>query len=164
MPEDICLSCGFCCNGVIFADVKFQPRDDAKKLLGLGLTPISQGRKFAQPCAALCEGRCGIYSERPGYCRAFECLLLKRLKNGGVTREQALRTIRLARRQADEVFRLLYEMGDTDEHKPLAARLRQTTRRDEKLNLDKKTAILYGQLTVAVQKLQCTLSASFYPG
>jgi Fe-S-cluster containining protein len=164
LPEDICLSCGFCCNGVIFADVKFQPRDEVKKLLALGLKPISQGRKFEQPCAAFCEGRCRIYSERPQYCHEFECLVLKRLKNREVTREQALGTIRQARRQADEVFLLLHALGDTDLHKPLAARLRQTTKRLEELNLDKVTAAVYGQLTVAVQKLHCSLSESFYPG
>jgi hypothetical protein len=67
-------------------------------------------------------------------------------------------------RQVDKVFRLLRELGDTDEQKPLAARLRQTTKRVEGMCLDKNTASCYGQLTIAVQKLHCSLSDSFYPG
>ncbi len=163
---------------MIFADVKLQARDDAQKLSTLGLTFISRAAsgsavkavtarrslKFTQPCAAFCEGRCRIYSERPQYCREFECLLLKRLQNRDITRERALRTIRQARAQADEVFRFLRKLGDTDEQKALAARIQQTTRRLEKLKRDNETAALYGQLTVAVQKLHCALSESFYPG
>ncbi len=161
---------------MIFADVKLQARDDVATLLSRGLrlmarggspvnaTTAARGLKFTQPCAAFCEGRCRIYSDRPQYCRKFECLLLKRLKGGGVTREQALRTISQTQRQADEVFRLLQQLGDTDEQKALATRLRETSKRLLKANVDKETASLYGQLTVAVQKLHCALSESFYPG
>jgi uncharacterized protein len=163
-PEAICLSCGFCCNGVIFADLKLQPGDDAKRLRSLGLPLVSRGLKLEQPCAAFCQGRCRIYPERPSYCRQFECALLMRLKSGKVTRVQALRTIRLARRSADEVFRLLHQLGDTDDQKPLATRFRQTTKRLERMDLDEQTAGLYGELTLAMQKLNCALSESFYPG
>src|SRR6266581_3782971 len=83
----LCLSCGLCCNGVIFADVKLQPSDDASRLRALGLrisTPHSKFRTptFDQPCAALGGCRCRIYAERPRYCREFECVLFKSVKAG----------------------------------------------------------------------------------
>src|SRR5438132_2396309 len=37
VAEDLCLECGLCCNGVIFADVRLQPGDDPKRLKALGL-------------------------------------------------------------------------------------------------------------------------------
>jgi uncharacterized protein len=165
LPESICLQCGFCCNGVIFADLQLNEQEDTAHLLALGLRLASgRGKKLRQPCGAFCEGRCRIYDERPDSCRRFDCALLRRLKEGEVGAEKALRTIRQGRQLVDEVFKLLCALGDAHESKPLAARLRQTTRRVEGMNLDGETASLYGQLTVAVQKLQCVLSASFYPG
>src|SRR5229473_316362 len=87
--EDICLACGLCCNGTIFADVKLQAGDDTSRFrsLGVGLRQVgcesglSQSRlrpaSVPQPCAAFDGCRCQIYAERPKYCRQFECLLLR---------------------------------------------------------------------------------------
>src|SRR6185295_12193128 len=65
--EDICLACGLCCNGVIFADVKLLPEENVKELLSLGMPLLKAGAKrgptsqvsarkeswkFLQPCAA----------------------------------------------------------------------------------------------------------------
>ncbi len=36
MPEDICLACGLCCNGVIFAHVKLQPSEGEAFTLDAG--------------------------------------------------------------------------------------------------------------------------------
>src|SRR5437868_1476023 len=89
----LCLECGLCCNGVIFADVRLQRGDDPGRLRALGLpiaTPHAPSSasplrktggvpapRFAQPCAALDGCRCRIYADRPAYCRQFDCLLLK---------------------------------------------------------------------------------------
>src|SRR5262249_32014463 len=96
--NQLCLTCGLCCNGVIFADVKIQPKDDADRLRTLGL-PLTKPRdsafpKWRQPCAALDGCRCRIYAERPHYCREFECALLKAVNVGRVGAEAALRIIR----------------------------------------------------------------------
>src|SRR5512142_2644385 len=98
--QQLCLSCGMCCNGVIFADVRLQAGDNAGRLREIGL-PLcgtgkgaeSAGLKFAQPCAALEGCACRIYPERPAHCRNFECLLLKGVKSGKVRREAAVRII-----------------------------------------------------------------------
>src|SRR6478736_2163147 len=61
--QKLCLSCGLCCNGVLFADVKLQPEDRAKILLKLGIPVRSAGarEKFEQPCVALSSCTCKIY-------------------------------------------------------------------------------------------------------
>src|SRR5437879_4693777 len=49
-PANLCLECGLCCNGVIFADVRLQAGEDATALRNLGLS-VSRN-KFSQPCSA----------------------------------------------------------------------------------------------------------------
>lgn len=166
----LCLECGLCCNGVIFANGQLQPGDDAARLRELGLkllgNPKSEigNRKFAQPCAAFDGCRCQIYAERPQYCRAFECALLKKFKAGKVTADAALRTIRLARRRADKVGKLLRELGDANEGAALSIRFRKMQRRAETGALDDESADRFGELTLAMQDLNFLLSESFYPG
>ena len=182
-PEVICLACGLCCNGVIFADVKLQPGDDPAKLQSLGL-PLSFGSRqsqeakssssippsalrtphFTQPCTAHDGCHCGIYPDRPRYCREFECKLLKSVQAGLTRSDAALGLIRTARRRADKVRRLLRHLGDTDEATALGVRFRRTTKRLEKLGLQGTKAEAYGQLTLAFHDLNLLLSEAFYPG
>jgi Fe-S-cluster containining protein len=169
-----------CCNGVIFADVKLQPDDNAARLRAIGLSitraPASRHEKgqvrtphdpsralrFAQPCAALEGCRCSIYSERPTHCRKFDCLLLEKVKAGRLQTPAALRIITTARKRADTVLNLLRELGDTDETVALATRFKRTTRRLEKVGLDSQTGEIYGHLTLAFHDLNLLLGESFY--
>ena len=175
--EGLCLACGLCCNGVIFADVRLQPGDDAERLRSLGfpLEPLgprqgaeagrsSHALRFCQPCAALEGCRCRSYAERPRHCRDFECVLLKSVRAGRTSRNAALGIIRAARGRAAEVRRLLRQLGDTDEQLPLSSRFRQTARRVEQQGLDEDAAELFGRLTLAVHDLNLLLGDAFYPG
>lgn len=179
--EDLCLSCGLCCNGVIFADVQLQTADNPARLksLGMRLTPLAHNGnaaqpgaqalpaaaklpKLLQPCCALEGSRCRIYSERPGHCRQFECLLLQRLRCGRISKISALEMVHSARQRADAVVGLLRQLQDHDEHLALTTRFRRTERRLEAARCNSETARLYGQLTVAMHELNLLLSESFY--
>lgn len=189
-PEDICLACGLCCDGVIFADLKLQAEDDPAPFAALNqapgapvleaqssersLVPSSGARasfmvgqkqpRIAQPCIAFDGCKCRIYSQRPKHCRAFECLLLRGVRLGRTQKGDALEIIRTARRRADKVWRLLREVGDVDEALALSVRFRQTAKRLEQGDLDDQTAGVYGELTLAVHDLNCLISSAFYPG
>ena len=101
--NSLCLECGLCCNGVIFANVQLQPGDNAAQLKALGLifssNRDSKIQKFKQPCTAFGGCRCQIYSERPKYCREFECLLLKSVKAGETNLSEASKLIHSALRR-----------------------------------------------------------------
>ena len=165
----LCLECGLCCNGVIFANGQLQPGDDIEHLreLGLKLLPNRKSeivnRKFHQPCAAFDGCRCQIYSDRPQYCRAFECALLKKFQARKIEADSAWRTIRRARRQTKIVLRLLRELGDADESKALTVRFRRMQRRMETGPLDEAGADRFGELTLAMLDLQVLLSQEFLP-
>jgi hypothetical protein len=66
--SQLCLACGLCCDGTLFADVELQPGDSADRLRELG-QKLPQGKdaegkpvhKFAQPCPALgADCRCAF--------------------------------------------------------------------------------------------------------
>lgn len=182
VAEKLCLTCGLCCNGVIFADVQLQRGDDAARLKTLGLRllslpgppkpqtspardqrPVLQ-KKFNQPCAAFDGCRCRIYEDRPKYCRAFDCALLKSVNRGEVEPSDALSLIEKARCRAEKVRQLLRKIGDKDEHVALSVRFRRTSGRIHRSEVDPQTGHLFSQLTLAVQDLNFLLSESFYPG
>ena len=165
----ICLACGLCCNGVIFADVKLQPGDNAGRLRsgGLPVSKPSSGRgtpRFTQPCAAYDGCRCRVYADRPQYCRHFECVLLKSVTAGRTQPAEALRIIGTARSRAEKVRGLLRTLGDRNEHIALSVRFRRTARRLQGAELDEDTAETYGQLTLAVHDLNLLAGEAFYPG
>ena len=167
-PEDLCLACGLCCNGAIFADVQLLAGDDAERLTELGLVLKCAGAnrnpKFAQPCVAHDGCRCRIYNERPAYCREFDCALLKSFKCSGVPRETALEIISTARGRVALVKELLRELGDTEANLSLAARFRRTAKRLERRKPDKANSDLFGRLTLAVHDLNHLIEEKFYPG
>lgn len=166
--ETLCLACGLCCDGTLFDNVQLKPGDDAKKLKSLGLpvevtraqTPITL---FRQPCAGLCADRtCRVYADRPSQCRRFECGVFKDAQAGRITFAVALRLVKRARRQADNVRRLLGKLGDTDEHRSLSERFRRTQRRLETGGADAAAADTFAELSLAVHGLKLLAHEKFY--
>jgi Fe-S-cluster containining protein len=157
----LCLSCGLCCNGVLFGDVKLQAEDNAALLRKLGLS--IQKVRFKQPCVALDGCRCKIYADRPAYCHKFECLLLKRVHSGHLDQEAALKTIKTAREKIEAVTRLLRSLGDENEAVPLRVRFRNISRKFEKVPSAKSQAHDFAELTQEMHALNLLLSDQFLP-
>jgi Fe-S-cluster containining protein len=168
--NSLCLECGLCCNGVIFADVRLEPGDEANRLQSLGLPlppdrkPQIANRKFSQPCPVFDGCRCRIYADRPGYCREFECLLLKSVQAGRIEASAARRIVRAALQRAEKVKRPLRELGDADEQVALSIRFRRMKERFEPDIADEETTEVFSQLTLAVYDLNVLLSDAFCPG
>ena len=167
--NELCPACGLCCNGVIFANLALQPGDDLVRLRSLGLLvskahSASRPPRLTQPCAAFDGCRCRVYADRPQYCREFECVLFKSVREGRTALAVALRIIRTARQRADKVRRLLHTLEDTDEQLPLSARFRRIGKRLQERDLDEEAADTYAQLTLAVHDLNLLLGDAFYPG
>ena len=165
LPEQLCLTCGICCNGVLFKDVQLQPGDDAEalKALGLSLQRRSCKARFAQPCVALAaENRCRIYAERPVRCRDFECALFKAVQAGKLEAAAALCTIRATLGRANEVRRLLRVLGDQDDRTALSLRFKRVQRRLQRSLPDEATAAAFADLSLAVHDLNLRLQREFY--
>jgi uncharacterized protein len=178
----LCPACGICCNGVLFKDVELQPSDDAARLRGLGLglkrrKPSSAAARagasaearfprlvFTQPCRAFgADDRCEIYSDRPSHCRHFDCALLMAVDAGTVAVPAARRTIRRVLELAEEVRRLLRELGDNQETLALDLRFQGLARALCAAGLDDRQAVLYGRLTLQMHDFNMLLRQAFYP-
>ena len=172
----LCVQCGLCCNGVIFADVQLQPQDTPERLRQLGVKLLARAAKtktaagatapkfrFTQPCCAF-EGQCRIYDERPYYCRQFECALFKGVQAGHLEFVRAGRLIKTAHQRAEKVRKRLRLLGDTDETLALSKRFQRLQRCILSGPIDEESAEIFGELTLAVQDLNVLLSDVFYPG
>jgi Fe-S-cluster containining protein len=145
---------------VIFANVQRQPGDDPKRLQALRWGGRRARLRFLQPCSAFDGCRCRIYSERPVYCREFECLLLKDVNAGRVKPIEAAKRIQEALRRAERVRRLLRELGNHDEDTALHERFLHVQKHIDGTN--KADAEVFGRLTLAMHRLHVMLSESFY--
>lgn len=159
----LCPACGLCCNGVLFGDVELQRGDDAKLLSKLGVELFSKGKKtaFAQPCDCLVNGLCRIYENRPKRCAAFDCGLLKRVQTGKSTPGAALKRISEAKRCADEVLRLVRELGNRDESLPLNQRYSAVIAEPIDMSADESDIERRGELMMAVSRLVEILDRDF---
>jgi Fe-S-cluster containining protein len=159
----LCPACGLCCNGVLFGDVELQRGDDSKLIAKAAVKLFSKGRKtaFAQPCSCLVNGLCRIYENRPKRCAAFDCGLLKRVQAGKTSAAAALKKISEAKRRAEEVRRLVRELGNTDESVPLNQRYSAVIAEPIDMSADEIEIERRGELMMAVAKLVGTLDRDF---
>ena len=89
--EALCLSCGMCCDGSLFARVDLAPGEGA---------PLGHPGRDAmpQPCRQLGPARaCAVYAARPTKCRAYTCHLFDRVATGAVTPAFAASVVACAR-------------------------------------------------------------------
>ncbi len=104
--EQLCVACGFCCDGTLFSVVTVSPGETAA-VSALAPTPRRDGTLASpMPCAQLEAHGCRLYAERPRTCRAYECLLFRALTEGEVPLPGALATVQRARALVFEVERL----------------------------------------------------------
>ncbi len=90
--------------------------------------------------------------------------MLQRVRAGKLSHLAACKITGDAIGRVRKTTALLQELGDTDEHLPLAARFRRTAGRLEDIGMDKATTEVYGRLTLAMHDLSFLLSEEFYPG
>ena len=104
----LCLSCGLCCNGALFARVALTG-DEARTLAErVEVGRDSEGATvLRQPCRALRDRRCTVYADRPQACRAYVCQLVQRFSKGEVDFDTALDVVREARLSVGDVARAL---------------------------------------------------------
>lgn len=182
----LCLHCGLCCNGVLFADVCLVSGDNPTGLAnaGLDLVPWRSTRshnpplpwptlsataeavllpwRFQQPCAVLgSDNACRLYSNRPARCRSFECALYLRVKGRSTSVAGAERIVAAALRKVGRLDRILRRLGETNDQRPLFARVRSTRHRFEHQLADRGQAAVYADLTLAAHALRLALGRDF---
>ena len=161
--DQLCLQCGLCCDGTLFADVELRAGDDAKQLKKLGLPIAAKGKSklaFPQSCACFDGKLCRIYEQRPKRCRKFACGLLKQVEAGQLDPAAALKTIGTARKQFEKVNTLLVAMGQGDRAVALTQRFSSAMSAPMDL-ADETNAENYGELMAAMDQLMQQLQRDF---
>jgi len=156
LPETLCLHCGLCCNGVLFADVRPEPGDPS---------PLFAGRsRVNQPCPAFNHDTCAcaIYAERPVRCRKFECRQLLGVQAGEITTDAALKHIRKARQLVAKVEKLLAELGHDQPALSLSRRFKKCQRAAETGGLTADQFGTLADLQLTVHELTRVLARDFY--
>ena len=96
--ENICLSCGLCCDGTMIGFVRLN-REELPVLKEIIEIEEEDGKGFfIQPCKNYCDG-CTIYSNRPKQCDNFNCGLLKSVQQKEVDFDSALKTIEVVKQK-----------------------------------------------------------------
>jgi Fe-S-cluster containining protein len=159
----LCPSCGMCCNGVLFADVRLQASDDLKKLaaVGLRLEPHGNKMRFIQPCPAFDGKLCRIYENRPSRCHAFECSLLKKVHHGITAPHEALRVIKQMRKEAEKILQLLEALGNCDTTEPLSRRYEMVISQPWDLGGEPALLKLRSELPKAMSRLMLMAQEEF---
>ncbi|WP_460924995.1 YkgJ family cysteine cluster protein [Pontibacter brevis] len=95
---NICLSCGYCCDGTVIGFVQLG-REELPVLRELMEIENANGEGFfLQPCKNYCDG-CSIYSKRPKQCASFECGLLKSFEQKKLSFDAAVETINVVKQK-----------------------------------------------------------------
>jgi Fe-S-cluster containining protein len=95
---NICLSCGFCCDGTVIGFVQLG-REELPVLRELMEIEDANGKGFfLQPCNNYCDG-CNIYSKRPKQCTNFKCGLLKSLEQKELDFDSAIEMINVVKQK-----------------------------------------------------------------
>ena len=103
---NVCLACGFCCDGTIFNKVQLEERDNAGKLSLFQITSEEGNFYFHQPCFAFDRTKgCRIYEARPIKCRMYSCKLLFLLENKKISWRAARDLIEQTRQLKNDLIK-----------------------------------------------------------
>lgn len=122
--NDLCVGCGMCCDGSVFANAPVERgEEDAMRSAGLDLFESDGNTFFRQPCPQSCGGRCAIYQTRFHICRTFRCKLLSAVESGEIRVPEAKEKIDFARSLLAQAIDLEPEAASHKQRNLIRARL-----------------------------------------
>lgn len=114
--QNLCISCGMCCDGTLFVWAPLCAEDKAGQLdsFTVGDDPQKGGPHFDLPCPHLHDRKCALYqSWRPRICHTFRCKTLRRFEAGEIDLLEAQTIIERTTELATRVWRQMGErVGD----------------------------------------------------
>ncbi|WP_461097225.1 hypothetical protein [Spirosoma luteolum] len=91
--QQICLHCGFCCDGTLFEQAMLEPGEQLPPRLKDAYVVDGNQAFFRQPCTYF-AGCCTIYDQpRLAICSSYRCQLLRKVAAGAVPADKALQTV-----------------------------------------------------------------------
>lgn len=103
---NICLPCGFCCDGTLIGYVQLNPEELPTLRELMEIEDANENGFFLQPCNNYCDG-CTIYSKRPKQCANFNCGLLKSVEQKELGFDSAIEIINEVKEQKSAIEKKL---------------------------------------------------------
>jgi len=167
LTNALCLRCGLCCDGSLFADAELAGREStALDILGLEIEDADPGEPavLLQPCAAFKGKQCSIDPHRASCCRTFECRLLKQVEGGAMSNQQAKEKIADALKEVGRVKALMAQLGLRDERLPLKERLSEALILLSDITDDPQTNRKRADAKIAITRVENLLQQTFLNG
>lgn len=130
--QEICVSCGFCCDHTIFDIVIIQKDEFIGKEFTSNEVLVEGERYFKLPCPYF-DTKCTLYNGiKPKRCSEFRCEVLKTVENDELSQEKAMQLIADVRIQRDAILNDFKKLsGDK-------VTFRELVKRFEKAEIDKE--------------------------
>jgi Fe-S-cluster containining protein len=160
----LCIRCGLCCDGSLFADAELAARETAAlEVLGVEIEDADRGEPalLLQPCAAFKRKRCSIYPHRPNCCRTFECRLLKQVESGAISVDRAEETIVNTLKEIGRTKVLIAQLGQRDERLPLKERFSEALALSSNISDDPEMNRKRADVKMAITRVQNLLKQTF---
>lgn len=104
--QQICVTCGFCCDGTLFAYARLSPGEKGQLPEKIDLNSFTRDNKdyFRHPCPYFSE-RCTIYNmKKPDVCSTYRCQLLKDFAAEKLSLPEVMNIINEARRMRSTIM------------------------------------------------------------
>src|SRR5262245_51698629 len=101
--QDICVSCGFCCDHTLFDYAFLKPKEEVSGHFAKSKLSIAVSDYFSLPYPHF-KCKCTIYDqEKPSICSDFKCKLLKRFEKGEFDKSKALEIVKTSKVLRSEI-------------------------------------------------------------
>lgn len=164
----LCTQCGLCCDGTFYGSVVVAEGEGGEGLggevprlerIGLRIVRDDAGTPaMPQPCSALRDRLCAVYSDRPKACGDYQCLLRKKLAASECTFVDAVADVKRMR-ELLATIRVAFECPDTMSIWERILAMEEPTTPEAALEASRK----YAAGIAAVGELLAVGRASFEP-
>jgi Fe-S-cluster containining protein len=150
---ELCLSCGFCCNGVLFSFVPLKT-DEAELASQLGLSLYPKKADFDAiylPCSCFKDNKCSVYdAQQPRICEKYQCKLLKGYLQGTISFGESMELVRKAKGMMEAIYQ---NLGDVDPSKSIWKQIRDFMELQARSENSEESRRITARLLLDVKKL-----------
>ncbi len=110
IEQQVCIQCGFCCDGTLFTHADLLPGEypNLPPAIRARYQRVGDDESFALGCTYF-SGKCTIYEQdKPTICSTFRCKALKKIADGNLSPAAARVSIAKFKTWRQEIF-VLYE-------------------------------------------------------
>ncbi|RPA66617.1 hypothetical protein EF405_20235 [Cyclobacteriaceae bacterium YHN15] len=115
--QQICISCGFCCDNTLFDNAVLQPGEKGTlpEKMEESYIKIKNQEYFKLPCFYF-NGKCSIYNQKKAHiCSSFRCQLLKNFEAGKITQKDAIELVRQTKQTRVELLKEYQQISGKSE-------------------------------------------------